>query len=148
MGEIPTHTGMVGPFWVVEENRKPVIIALTLALAQADPYGDMLTVGTGHLDHWTHLARRGARALREAGIPTVPIWSEYEEWPRGRVLHDTGTRQFIIRADRQLHRPPFVHLIARCFCIIAGEAEILSDDHYRSIRRLPLPGSGDGDDAR
>jgi hypothetical protein len=132
----------------VEENRKLVIIALTVVLAQADPYGDMLTVGTGHLDHWTHLARRGARALREAGIPTVPIWSEYEEWPRGWVLYDTCTRHFIIRAYGQLHRPPFVPLIARCLCIIAGEAEILSDDHYRSIRRLPLPDSSNDNDAR
>ena len=43
----------------------------------------MLTVSTGHLDYWSRLAHRGARALREAGIPTAPIWSEYEEWPRG-----------------------------------------------------------------
>jgi hypothetical protein len=47
MEEIPTQTGMVGPFWVVEENRKPVVIALTVPLALADPYGvNRRTTGT------------------------------------------------------------------------------------------------------
>jgi hypothetical protein len=139
MGDVPAETGRVGPFWVVEDGGKPVVIALVVALEQADPYGGMLTVDTGHLEHWTRLARRGARALRESGVPTAPVWSEYEEWPRGRVLFDTSTRRFVIRADRQLHLPEFVHLIADRFGIAATKAAILPDDHYRSVRRLPLP---------
>jgi hypothetical protein len=76
--------------------------------------------------------------LREAGIPTAPVWSEYEEWPRGRVLYDGTARRFVIRADRQLHRPEFVHLIADRFRFAVAVATILSDDHYRSIRHVPL----------
>src|ERR1700722_9570828 len=129
---------MVGPFWMVEDRGSATLIAVAVPLAQAVPYGDMLTVDTGHFEHWSELARCGARALREASIPTVPVWSEYEEWPRGRVLYDRAARRFIIRADRQLHRPGFVRLIADRFCIAPVDAMILPDDHYRSVRRVPL----------
>jgi hypothetical protein len=98
----------------------------------------MLTVGTGHLDYWSRLARGGARALRDVGIPTAPIWSEYEEWPRGRVMYERAAQRFIIRADRQLHRPEFIRLIVDRFGIEVDDATILPDDHYRSVRRLPI----------
>jgi hypothetical protein len=130
---------MVGPFWVVEEGGRSVIIALTVPLEQAEAYGDMLTVDTGHLEYWSRLARRGDRALRAAAIPTAPVWSEYEEWPRGRVLYDCVARRFVIRADQQLHRPGFIRLVADCFGIEAIGATILLDDHYRSVRHVPLP---------
>jgi hypothetical protein len=139
MAEQLPERGMVGPFWVVEDSGKPAIVALTVPLEQAEPYGDMLTVETGHLQHWSRLARRGAGALRTAGLPTAPVWSEYEEWPRGRVIFDCVARRFMIRADRQLHQPDFVRLIADHFCIEAAEAIVLPDDHYQSVRRLPHP---------
>jgi hypothetical protein len=107
-------------------------------LEQVEAYGDLLTIETGHLEYWSRLARRGARALRAAAIPTAPVWSEYEEWPRGRVLNDCVARRFVIRADRQLHRPEFIRLIADRFGIEAIGATILPDDHYRSVRRVPL----------
>src|SRR6185437_12136292 len=102
-------------------------------------YGDLLTVDTGHFEYWSDLAYRGAGALREAGIPTAPVWSEYEEWPRGRVLYDRTARRFVIRADHHLHRPEFLRLIADRFRIAVSDAMISPDDHYRSIRRVPLP---------
>ena len=128
---------MVGPFWVVEVDQRVAIIALAVVLEQADTYGDMLTVDTGHLEHWSRLGRLGVRALREAGVPTAPVWSEYEEWPRGRVLFDLAAGRFVVRADKQLHRPEFLRLIADRFQIPLDASAILSDDHYRSVRRLP-----------
>jgi hypothetical protein len=91
---------MVGSFWVVEADGQAAIIALAVPLEQAAVYGDMLTVDTGHLEYWSALGRRGARALREAGLPTA-----HEEWPRGRVLYDRVAQRFVIRADCQLQRP-------------------------------------------
>lgn len=134
---------MVGPFWVVEADRKAAVIAVPVLLELADAYGDMLTVDTGHLEHWSWLARRGARALRDAGVPTAPVWSEYEEWPRGRVLYERPAARFVIRADRQLHRPEFLRLIAARFGIAPDKAAILHDDHYRSVRSVPLPAQHD-----
>lgn len=49
-GVVP-EAGMVGPFWIVEEGGRPAIVALTVPLERADPYGDMLSVDTGHLQH-------------------------------------------------------------------------------------------------
>jgi hypothetical protein len=138
-GEMQAEGGMVGLFWVVEEDGKSAIIALTVPLSQAVAYSAMLTVNTGHLEHWSFLARRGARALRAGGNPTAPVWSEYEEWPRGRVLYDCVARRFVVRADRQLHRPEFMQLIADRFCIPVAEADVFTDDHYRSIRTIPVP---------
>src|SRR5271166_3228895 len=99
---------MLGPFWVVEDHGSATLIAHTVPLEQATPYGDMLTNDTGHFEYWSELARRGAYSLREAG---------YEEWPRGRVLYDQTAERFVIRADRQLHRSGFVRLIADRFRI-------------------------------
>lgn len=131
--------GMVGPFWVVEEAGKAAIIALAVPLDQAAPYGDMLTVEAGHLQHWSWLGRRGAAALRAAGLPTAPVWSEYEEWPRGRVLYDGVGRQFVIRADQQLRQPGFLRLVRKHFCIGTEALTVLADDHYRSVRLVSLP---------
>ncbi|MGD0106586.1 MAG: hypothetical protein ABSC06_21480 [Rhodopila sp.] len=122
----------------MEADGHAAIIAVAVPLDQADAYGDMLTVDKGHLEHWTHLNRSGTRALREAGIPTAPVWSEYEEWPRGRVIYDIIARRFIIRADRQLHRPALIRLIVDRFGISIDDATILPDDHYRSVRRLSI----------
>ena len=139
MADKSTDAGMVGPFWVVEADGHAAIIALAVPLERADAYGDMLTVDIGHLDYWSGLTRRGARALHEARLPTAPIWSEYEEWPRGRVLYDRVARRFVIRADRQLHQPRLIRLIAEHFGIAMADATILSDDHYRSVRHLHVP---------
>jgi hypothetical protein len=138
MDKTSPQTGNVGPFWVLEADGRVAIIALAISVVKAEPYGDMLTVEMGHLDHWSQLARRGSRALREAGLPTAPVWSEYEEWPRGRVLYDRAAGRFVIRADRQLHRPDFVRLILDRFAITSNDAMILPDDHYQSVRRLPV----------
>lgn len=131
--------GMVGLFWLVEERGSAALIAHAVPLRQAVPYGDMLTIDAGHFELWSELACRGTSALREAGISAAPVWSEYEEWPRGRVLYDRTTRRFVIRADLQLHHPTFVRLIADRFSIGVLKPLVVADDHYRSIRRVPPP---------
>ena len=140
MNEHPApETGRVGLFWVVEEGGRPSVIALAVPCRQAEVYGDMLTLDTGHLQYWTELAMRGASALRAAGRPTVPVWSEYDEWPRGRVLYDCEARRFVIRADRRLHRPAFLSLVAASFEIEVADTTVFPDEHYRSIRSVSLP---------
>jgi hypothetical protein len=139
MADQPAQTGMLGLFWVVEDHGKAALIAHAVSKEQAVHYGDMLTLDEGHFEFWSRLARRGPHLLRAAGIPTAPVWSEYEEWPRGRVLYDCPARCFVIRADRQLHRLPFVRLIADRFRFVTADASVLPDDHYRSVRRVPLP---------
>ena len=141
------RTGKLGPFWVVEDQGKAVLIAHAVPLDQSVPYGDMLTVETGHFEVWSQLARRGSPLLRAAGMPTAPVWSEYEEWPRGRVLFNNVARHFVIRADLQLHQPALLRLITDHFGIAIADTTILPDDHYGSVRRVPLPTPRDTDPA-
>ncbi len=135
----PARTGMLGPFWVVEDQGRAVLVAHAVPLDKAVPYGDRPTVEAGHFDVSSELARRGPRLLCAAGVPTAPVWSEIEGWPRGRVLYDNAARYFVIRAGRQLHRPAFVRLVTNHFRVAIADTTVLSGDHYRSVRRVPLP---------
>ena len=116
---------MVGPFWVVEEQGKSVLLPFPVPLEAATPYGDMLTTDTGHLEHWSGLARRKAVELRRDGIPTAPVWSEYDEWPRGRVLYDRAAQRYLIRPTHT-PQPEFVRLIAERFRIEGGNVTVPS----------------------
>ena len=136
----------IGLFWMVEDRGRAALIACAVPLAEAVAYGEMLTIEIGQSDHWAAPARRGGRNLRSACVPSAPLWSEYEEWPRGRVLFDRTSGRFVIRADPQLHRPDRVARIARYFGFGAASVTLLPDDHHRSTRRLPSA-SDDGDPA-
>ena len=127
---------MVGPFWVIEEGGRHRLLAVAVPLQDATRYGAMLTVETGHYEYWSRLGKRGAARLRADGLPTAPAWSEYEEWPRGRVIYDTKARSFVIRADPKLHGPHYVGLIVARFELHAAQVTVLDDDHYRSTRDL------------
>ena len=48
-------------------------------------------------------------------------------------------RRFVVRADRQLHRPEFLRLIADRFHIALAGTVVFRDDHDRSVRNVPVP---------
>jgi hypothetical protein len=134
-----TATPSVGIFWgLAEAGRPPLLLVDLRPLDEAEPYGDFLTHG-GHHEYWMALARLGAGELRRRGSPTAPTWSEYEEWPRGRVVYHVPARRFTVWADRQLWQAPWPALIARRFGLPAGDYDLRGDPHYVSPRRLPLP---------
>ena len=144
--DLPPASPRIGLFWIVADHDRAALIAHSVPLAEAVAYGEMLTIETGHADHWAALAHRRGSDLRAAGIPSAPLWSDYDEWPRGRVLFDRTSGRFVIRADRQLHRPDRTARIARHFGVDPASATILPDDHYDSTRRLP-PAIDDGTSA-
>jgi hypothetical protein len=129
-------TPFIGIFWLImERNGSPVLLADRCSVAAGEPYGDFLTYG-GHYDHWSDLAALGAAGLRRRGLPTAPAWSEYEEWPRGRVVHHVPTGRFVVYADRQLQKPITIGMIVRHFKISADGFDVRSDRHYASTRKL------------
>ena len=134
MAEDLPASGMVGPFWVVEDAGRAVAIAVAVPLEQAEAYGDMLTTDTSHYQHWSRLASRGAACLRAEGLPSAPLWSEYEEWPRGRVVFHLPTGRFTLYADKKLQRRPIIGEILRRFSLPADRTDIRSDAHYVSVR--------------
>ncbi|KAA2211359.1 hypothetical protein [Teichococcus oryzae] len=136
LGAAEAATPAVGIFWGVGGGGRPAtLLADLVPLDQAEPYGDFLTHG-GHYDHWLSLERLGAGVLRQRGLPTAPTWSEYEEWPRGRVVYLVPGQRFTVYADRQLQQAPWLALIAGRFGLSEGSFDLRGDPHYVSLRRL------------
>jgi len=76
----------VGIFWLIDGK----LLIDSMPLSQAEPYGDHLTHPRSHIDVWEQWRLSGK----------VPAESEYEEFPRGRVMFNTKTRRFTFLADR------------------------------------------------
>src|ERR1035437_9064241 len=64
---------MVGIFWLY----KGELIFDVTPVSAAEPYGDCVGHANSHIEFWTDLQRAGV----------IPLDVEYEEPPRGRVVH-------------------------------------------------------------
>ncbi|MCO6415849.1 hypothetical protein JYK14_06625 [Siccirubricoccus sp. KC 17139] len=124
---------LVGIFWIIRNGSGLAIISDLVELNAAEPYGEFLTYG-GHYDYWAALAALGAAELRRRGVPLAPLWSEYEEWPRGRVVFDVPRKTPVLYADRKLHRAESLSLIQHRFNLPDGAFDLRTDSHYNSIR--------------
>jgi hypothetical protein len=58
--------------------------------------------------------------------------SEYEDWPRGRIVFDRSRQLFILYADRKLLAPETIARIKTQFHLPAERTETQSDCHYQS----------------
>ena len=68
--------------------------------------------------------------------PLVSV-SEYEEWPRGRIVYASESGRFIIYADALiLRRLALLATIHERFGLPPGRTEAKRDSHYRGARRL------------
>jgi hypothetical protein len=65
------------------------------------------------------------------GYPVRIVSTEYDEWPRGRIVYETMSQRFVIFADRRLQAPDTIDAIKTAFGL--GEATVIvkSDLHYR-----------------
>ena len=126
----------IGIFWVLAASgAPPQVLAELVSLHQGEPYGEFLTYG-GHYDYWQRLAKLGAAELRRRNLPTAPAWSEYEEWPRGRVVYHQPTRRFIVYADRKVWPRPILDLVLARFGVPNESFDLRGDPHYVSVRPL------------
>ena len=128
------ETPQIGIFWHVQASDGDTILLVDcVPMAKAETYGEFLTHGT-HYEHWSQLAAMGERALRDQGIPAVVRCTEYEEWPRGRVVFHRPSGRFTLYADRKLQTPAIVEDILRRFSLPADRTDVRSDAHYVSVR--------------
>ena len=116
----------VGIFWKVDHalllDRSP--------LAQAEVYGNCLTHPEGHYEQWERWRRLGIRQLRTLGYPTAIATTEYEAWPRGRVVYEKPKKLFIIYADRRLHSQTIVSALVVAFGVVGQPWRVMTDAHY------------------
>ncbi len=121
------RTPSVGIFWRVSGQ----LVADCSALNEAEQYGDCITHAAGHYERWQEWQALGAARLAARGYPGQIISTEYDEWPRGRVVYETPHNRFILYADRRLQHPEIVGAIKKAFGLGDVETVVRSDSHYR-----------------
>ena len=127
----------VGIVWGIADGGNPLRLVTDLTpLAQAETYGDSLTHPAGHHDVWEGWRRLGPAGLARNGLPTLIAWHEYEHFPRGRIVFDTGTGRFTLYADRKLQAPSVAGAILHAFGLDPGLCDVRSDSHYRTTHDL------------
>ncbi|MEX2431589.1 MAG: hypothetical protein WD645_06700 [Dehalococcoidia bacterium] len=117
----------VGIFWKIGD----VLIVDHSALSEAEAYGDCLTHADGHYERWECWQSLGGSCLRSLGYPETIMTSEYDEWPRGRIVHEVPSKRFVLYADRRLQKPQIITAICKAFQLESQSVVIMSDAHYR-----------------
>jgi hypothetical protein len=119
----PEAEPRLGIFWLVDGK----LLTESLPLSECEDDGDFRNYPASHIDVWTEWQRTGK----------APSPSEYEEFPRGRVIHnDDG---FTIRADRCiLKRKDLIARIKREFHLPrqSTQTSLGTDPHYRCFHCL------------
>jgi hypothetical protein len=64
--------------------------------------------------------------------PLIPQGTEYDDFPRGRVVFDTKSDEFIIYIDDRIRLMFFINKIMADFHILSTRCIIRLDPHYRS----------------
>lgn len=127
----------VGIVWGVRDGAGPVALVLDRTpLAEAEPYGDVLTHPRGHHEVWEGWRRLGPAGLVRRGLPAVIAWHEYEHFPRGRVVFGARTSRFTLYTDDRLRTPAVLPRVLRAFGLDAARCGACSDPHYRPVRDL------------
>jgi len=135
VGDCPKNA-YVGPYWFVrDESGRVLLIAHRCTLADAEEYGDFLTCPHGHCDVWEYWRRE----LAPGRIAGVLRDSEYEEWPRGRVVFDAVRNRFMVYADSQIFKQELQERVLERFGIPSKRALFLRDEHYVSTQKLLDP---------
>ncbi|MCJ2007957.1 hypothetical protein [Methylobacterium sp. J-092] len=122
-----TSEPSVGIFWRVAG----ALVVDRTPLSRAEPYGDCLTHGPGHYEQWEAWQRLGVRGLREQGHPDAIRVSEYDEWPRGRVVYEVPSARFVLYADRRLQQLATLTALRTAFGLDAATVIVRGDPHYR-----------------
>lgn len=120
----------MGYFWIVADRAgRDAILGEALDLADAETYGELLTHPGGHYDYWEKMKRRGAAWLRARNLSAVLLSTEYEDWPRGRVVYWPSQDRFIAYTDPRIQTPSRIALIREMFQL--SGIDLSGDSHYR-----------------
>jgi hypothetical protein len=108
-----------------------VLVIDRSTLDEGEPYGDCLTHAAGHNERWESWQALDAEGLRAIGFPDRIASTEYDEWPRGRIVYETQAKRFVLYADRRLQEPGIIDALKRAFGLLQAEVVVMSDSHYR-----------------
>jgi hypothetical protein len=117
----------VGIFWRVSG----VLVIDRSTLDNAEPYGECITHAAGHYERWQEWQALGGARRAAAGYPDRIASTEYDQWPRGRIVYETPSRRFVIYADRRLQQPAIIEALKTAFGLNGAEVIFRSDSRYR-----------------
>ncbi|MEX0827325.1 MAG: hypothetical protein WD005_00055 [Haliea sp.] len=123
----PAPAPSVGIFWKIGR----VLVIDHSTLDEAEAYGDCLTHAAGHYERWEGWQAIGASRLLSLGYPDAIVTSEYDDWPRGRIVHEVPANRFVLYADRRLQTPDIIAALTEAFQLEAQKVVVRSDAHYR-----------------
>jgi len=113
----PQDASCLGIFWLVDGK---LIIDSSL-LSESEPYGDHLTHPRSHIRVWAEFERSGR----------VPRGSEYEEYPRGRVMHHPASGEFTVLADWCILKHKGLVAEIKEVLHLSKKVKTGTDPHYR-----------------
>ncbi len=73
-----------------------------------------------HYDRWQEWQALGGAGRALAGYPDRIASTEYEVWPRGRIIYETPARRFVLYADRRLQQPTMIDALKTAFVMNRG----------------------------
>lgn len=109
----------LGIFWLVDGK----LLIDSAPLSECEQYGDHLNYPGSHIDvweRWKHIGR-------------APAESEYEEFPRGRVMYGTT---FTLLADRCILKRKDVIATIKDELHLPKKTMLGTDPHYRCFHCL------------
>lgn len=117
----------VGIFWRVAG----VLVVDRSTLAEAEPYGECLTHAAGHYERWEQWQALGATRLVALGYPAAIASTEYDAWPRGRVVYESPVERFVLYADRRLQTQSVINALKVGLGLVEAKVVVMSDTHYQ-----------------
>jgi len=112
----------VGIFWFYEGR----LIIDSVPISQAEACEGFCNYPESHEQFWSQLQRRGV----------VSTETEYDEAPRGRVVYDAKSQQFLLMADRCILKNP--ELVKRILAALdlPTRTKTEPDSHYHCAHCL------------
>ncbi|MCW5827866.1 MAG: hypothetical protein KIT79_00990 [Deltaproteobacteria bacterium] len=101
------------------------LVSAKTPLGKSESYGRFRNHPEGHLEQWEHWA------LEKGGLFAE---TDYDDWPRGRIVYDEESRIYLLYVDPQLQK--FSDRVIRHFSLPVKRTKILYDEHYRSRKLL------------
>ena len=69
----------------------------------------------------------------------LPRLTEYDEWPRGRIVHEVLSNRFVLYADRRIQQPETIVALTKAFHLQGHSVAVMSApitaDGGRAVRR-------------
>lgn len=118
----------IGIFWRIGN----VLLVDRRTLADAEIYGDCMTHPIGHYERWEGWRALSGTQRARVGIPDCIVSTEYDQWPRGRVVLEMPAYKFVIYADLRLRQGSMPETIKTAFGLGGFAVDVRGDAHYRT----------------